>query len=214
MNRYIDIYCERLEPGLLSEPLNAVTNAAFFIAAISALLLARKEAALDWRSGLLIGLVFVIGTGSTLFHTFATLWAMMSDSIPILIYQIAFIALYAWKVMGWNKWRVLTLLGLFFLAQYAASFAPRAWINGSMEYAPAWVFLLGLALWHIKGAARERFGLLAAAGVFTVSLAFRSVDNALCAQIPLGTHFLWHMLNGVLLYLTTRAYILNAGKGR
>lgn len=213
MNRYIDIYCERLEPGLWAEPLNAVTNAAFFIAAVFALLLARKERALDWRAGILIGLVFVIGAGSTLFHTFATLWAMMSDSIPILTYQIAFIVLYAWRVMGWDAKRIIPLLGLFFLTQYGAMQAPRDWMNGSLEYAPAWLFLFGLALWHVKNALREKAGLLAAVGVFTISLTFRSIDDALCAQFPLGTHFLWHMLNGVLLYLTTRAYILNARRG-
>ena len=30
---YIDIYCERIEPGLWAEPLNAITNLAFIIAA-------------------------------------------------------------------------------------------------------------------------------------------------------------------------------------
>lgn len=30
MNEFIDIYCERLGPGLWAEPLNALTNAAFF----------------------------------------------------------------------------------------------------------------------------------------------------------------------------------------
>ena len=29
----VDLYCERLGPGLLAEPLNAITNLAFFIAA-------------------------------------------------------------------------------------------------------------------------------------------------------------------------------------
>jgi hypothetical protein len=30
---YMDVYCERTGPGLLAEPLNAVTNASFLIAA-------------------------------------------------------------------------------------------------------------------------------------------------------------------------------------
>ncbi|MCD8494126.1 MAG: ceramidase domain-containing protein [Alphaproteobacteria bacterium] len=114
MNEFIDIYCERLGPGLWAEPLNALTNAAFFIAAVLAYLLARKENKLDWRSGILIGLVAIIGTGSTLFHTIATFWAMLTDSIPILIYQIVFIALYARRVMGWEQGRIFILLGLFF----------------------------------------------------------------------------------------------------
>ncbi|MCD8496714.1 MAG: ceramidase domain-containing protein [Alphaproteobacteria bacterium] len=212
MFNFIDIYCERTGPGFLAEPINAFTNLAFFIAAFLALLLARKEKALDWRSGILIGLIVVIGTGSTFFHTFATFWAMLSDSLPILIYQITFIIFYAWRVMGWNKWRILALLGAFFFVQYLAALAPRDWINGSMEYAPAFLFLLGLAVWHAKNAARENWNLLAAAAIFSVSLVFRSIDDALCPQIPVGTHFLWHVLNGALLYLTARAYLLSARK--
>lgn len=123
MFNFIDIYCERTGPGFLAEPINAFTNLAFFIAAFLALLLARKEKALDWRSGILIGLIVVIGTGSTFFHTFATFWAMLSDSLPILIYQITFIIFYAWRVMGWNKWRILALLGAFFFVQYLAALA-------------------------------------------------------------------------------------------
>jgi hypothetical protein len=33
-----------------------------------------------------------------------------------------------------------------------------------------------------------------------------------CPEMPVGLHFLWHMLNGLVLYLTARAYILNARK--
>lgn len=32
---YIDIYCERLAPGLLAEPLNALSNISFLIAALA-----------------------------------------------------------------------------------------------------------------------------------------------------------------------------------
>jgi hypothetical protein len=32
---YIDIYCERLAPGVLAEPLNAISNISFFIAAVA-----------------------------------------------------------------------------------------------------------------------------------------------------------------------------------
>ena len=33
MDTYMDAYCERTGPGLLAEPLNAITNASFLIAA-------------------------------------------------------------------------------------------------------------------------------------------------------------------------------------
>lgn len=209
MFEFIDIYCERTGPGLLAEPLNALTNLSFFIAAFFAFALARKENALDWRSSLLIGLTAAMGAGSTLFHTYAQTWAMLTDVLPILCYQIVFIALYSNRIIGCRRLVSALLLGIFFVAMYSFMQAPRGWLNGSLEYAPAWIFLGGLGLWHLKHAGREAWGLLAAFGVFTTSLAFRSVDDAICTSLPIGTHFIWHCLNGLVLYLCTRAFILN-----
>jgi len=209
MNQYIDIYCERLEPGLWAEPLNAVTNAAFFIAGFFLLLLARKENAFEWRSLLLIILVFAMGVGSTLFHTFATLWAMLSDVLPILIYQIVFIVVYSQRVIGLKFPYCQAPVALFILTMVGAMQLPREWLNGTLEYAPALIFVAGFGFWHLKRAARERWGLLAAAAVFVVSMSLRSIDMQICALKPIGTHYLWHILNGAVLYLSTRAYILN-----
>lgn len=212
MNTYIDIYCERLEPGLLAEPINAATNLAFFVAGFFALQLARKENALDWRSGLLIGLIFAMGVGSTLFHTFAVLWAMMADVLPILTFQIVFIVCYAQKIIKLKFPLCQVPVALFILTMVGFMQLPREWLNGTLEYAPALIFVTGLGVYHLKHASREKWGLLAAAGVFIVSMTFRSIDMQVCEALPLGTHFLWHCLNGVVLYLATRAYILNASK--
>jgi hypothetical protein len=32
-----------------------------------------------------------------------------------------------------------------------------------------------------------------------LSLVFRSLDEIVCPAVPLGTHFLWHILNAVML---------------
>ena len=49
--------------------------------------------------------------------------------------------------------------------------------------------------------------LLAAAGVFTVSLFLRTIDAAACERFAHGTHFFWHLLNGVVLYLAARSLL-------
>ena len=210
MNNYIDIYCERLEPGLLAEPINAVTNLAFIIAGFFALHLAKKENALDWRSGTLIALIFAMGIGSTLFHTFATLWAMLSDVLPILSFQIVFIVLYAQRIMKLKFPWCQAPLVVFFILMYISMQLPREWLNGTLEYAPALMMVTAFGLYHLKKANREKWGLLAAAGVFVVSMTFRSIDMHVCEAFPLGVHFIWHCLNAVVLYLSARAYILNA----
>lgn len=210
MNQYIDIYCERLEPGLWAEPINAITNLSFIIAAFFAFLLARQENALDWRSGLLIVLTFAMGVGSTLFHTFAQFWAMLADILPILFFQIVFIALYTNRIIGLRWYYCAGVLALFFASMQGAMALPREWLNGSLEYAPALIFVTAFGIWHYFNASREKFGLLLVSLVFIVSLTFRSIDMALCESLPFGTHFLWHCLNGLVLYLSTRAYVLNA----
>jgi len=209
MFEQIDIYCERTDFTLLAEPLNALTNAAFFIAAAMLYLLAKRENVLDWKSGLLIGLIVVIGTGSTLFHTLATVWAMLTDSLPILAFQICFIVLYCRFVLNWHCWRSGVMLGAFLVAMGLAMNAPRGTMNGSVEYLPALFFVALLGLFHLKNAARERYGLLLAAGIFIVSVTMRTVDDDICKALPIGTHFLWHCLNGCVLYLSTRAFIMN-----
>ena len=50
--------------------------------------------------------------------------------------------------------------------------------------------------------------LLQAAAVFFVSLMLRTVDLPLCGQFPLGTHFAWHLLNAVVLFIVARAMVL------
>lgn len=215
-HEYIDIYCERLGPEFWSEPVNAITNASFFIAAFFAFILARQEKALDLRSGYLILMIATIGTGSFLFHTLATFWAMMSDSLPILFYQIGFLIFYSRYVMQLSWIKVVGLFALFTASMVFFYRLPDEWLNGSLGYAPAFLFTAGFGVWHYvqakAGVVREPFVLLVAAGVFVVSLTFRSLDMALCDAFPMGVHFLWHVLNGLVLYLTARAYILNAAK--
>ena len=77
----IDLYCERIGPGLLAEPLNASTNGFFMIAAWWCWHSARKSARRDVM--VLAGTMFAIGIGSGLFHTFALPWAKLLDVIPL-----------------------------------------------------------------------------------------------------------------------------------
>ena len=80
---------------------------------------------------------------------------------------------------------------------------PRGTLNGSHAYLPALGALLAVA-WPMRRQPAGRW-LFAAAGTLAVSLTFRSIDMAVCDALPLGTHFLWHSLNGLALYLLLRA---------
>ena len=42
-------------------------------------------------------------------------------------------------------------------------------------------------------------GFAIGAGILTLSLVFRSMDAAVCGAFPVGTHFVWHLLNATML---------------
>ena len=71
----VDIYCERLGPGFWAEPLNAVTNASFLIAAFICWRMAAARGRFHGMTRALILILATIGVGSFLFHTFAERWA-------------------------------------------------------------------------------------------------------------------------------------------
>lgn len=204
----IDSYCERVDPSYWSEPVNALTNLAFILAAFLAWREARAKDALDAGMAWLIFLVFATGVGSYLFHTHAVMWAAMADTTPIMLFILSYLALSMRRYFGLNWWIAGGIAVVFMIAassfrrvlgmvmDYPYGMSP---FNGSEGYFPAFLALV------VVGAILKRRGhaaapwLLSAAGVFIVSLTFRTVDNDVCNSFPLGTHFLWHVLNGVVL---------------
>lgn len=205
---YLDLYCERTESGIWAEPLNALTNLAFLIAAalLAVMLLRRDErAARDSALWALIALVFLIGIGSALFHTTARRWAMIADVAPITLYIVAYSFLAFRRLLAFGV--VASLFGAVVVLVLTGGIpALTAWRGGS--YLPALAVLLGLGLRLGIGpgcdAGRALFG---AGCLFAVSLGFRTIDGPLCPVFPVGTHFLWHLLNAGVLYVTTRALI-------
>jgi len=155
-------------------------------------------------------LVAMIGVGSALFHSFATEWARLLDVIPIFLYQLAFLWLYMKRVARLESfYRVLLLAGFLLVSLYALSI--KGVLNGSVMYLPAIVSVMMVVVYHYFSKRVEPMLGLYALVVFAASLFFRTIDAALCQVWPLGTHFLWHLLNGLLLYLTSRIIIVNSG---
>lgn len=69
----IDAYCERVGFGFWAEPINALTNIAFLA---SGFVIWRKAQGRGLPLAEAMAIVlFAIGIGSFLFHTFATRWA-------------------------------------------------------------------------------------------------------------------------------------------
>jgi hypothetical protein len=216
-------YCERLGPDFWAEPLNAVTNAAFILAGLAAYLVWRSRPVRDWPLLGLIGLVFAIGIGSFLFHTRPGPRTVLADVVPIQLFVLGYLAFALRRMLGCSAWQVLAGLVLLIGAEVLVPQLVRVG-QGSEAYLPALValFAVGLALIgraHLamlhfaRGGDRQAAALIglkaARAGrriigagmVFTLSLGLRALDVPLCARLPSGTHFLWHLLNALTLLM-------------
>lgn len=202
-------YCERgLNSHFWAEPLNAVTNAGFLLVGLWGWWASRAIATRIHRTWfrVLSLIVFCIGIGSFLFHTLATRWAMLADVIPIGIFMLAYLGTLLRAQLGW-RWSI-TGVALFIFAmanqltgEIRCHGSPC--LNGSLGYFPALIALIGISF-----GVRSKFRrtLRIAAAVFALSIVFRSVDQSVCEQFDLesfklGTHFIWHLLNSVTLWL-------------
>jgi hypothetical protein len=217
--RTIDAYCERLQPGLLAEPLNALTNAAFLIAAIALARAQRASTPLPVLLRTQPWLIAAIGLGSLAFHTFAVVWAALLDVGFIALYIYVALAGFLAHALGWRAWWVLLGLAAYFLLGQALTAgvrsalewgwgAPARALSGTVAYLPALATLTLTALISLRLDRRASGVLALACAVFIVSLTARALDGPWCAHWPQGTHFLWHLLNAVVLYLNSRAQVM------
>lgn len=200
----LNAYCERMgQPDFWAEPLNAITNFAFILAAILAGRLALREGRVDGPVLFLTINLTAIGIGSFLFHTLATRWAAMADTIPIMIFILGYFFCAALRFMGLSWWQAaLATVGfLLMLGGAAAVLRPLLIdvIGRSVSYVPAFLGLIAVGVYLRQRAHPAAPWLFAAGGLFAASLTFRALDMPLCQTLPFGTHFLWHVLNACVL---------------
>lgn len=209
----IDAYCERLGPGLLAEPLNALSNAAFFVAALWAARAALRRGVepVIW---ILIALVFVIGLGSLAFHTFANRWSALADVLPITLFIYGYLAFALRRFLALGWWKVAAGMAALFAVTFAAErIMPPGFLNGSGAYLPALVASVIVSLELLRHGHPAQLNVSLASTTLFLSLIFRTADQILCSAVPVGTHFIWHMLNGLVLALYLEAAI-RYGAGR
>lgn len=195
----LDQYCERLGPGFWAEPVNAISNVAFLIAALLAWRMVKRHGA-PQEFFILPVILFVISIGSFLYHTVHDSITLWCDVLPILSFQLAAIALMLRRFYG-LRWLHIALAWVFFLCQ--SHMWQRIFHNviphGSSGYLGALLALIYFAL-LTKGTTAFR-SFAAASILFVISLTLRTLDMGLCTAWPLGTHWAWHGLNAVVLYL-------------
>ncbi len=196
----VDIYCERMDASYWSEPLNAITNGAFLIAALICWRMLQGKT--DFGAKLLTANLALIGIGSYLFHTHATEWAQLTDVIPIQAFILIYVYLATTRLLELPWWAgAASVVGFF---PYAAGLAILinglfGSLNGSVGYIPVAILIAIYGLILLGKDKHTGLGLLIGAGILSLSLVFRTIDETVCPSLPIGTHFLWHTLNGIML---------------
>jgi len=207
----VDHYCERTSSALNAEPVNALTNAAFLIGACIAWRIRSSHSQCD-ENGLVVALILtmgLVGLGSFLFHTVATRWAEWADVLPIMLFMLLYLWLVLTTFFGWPRWAKSLALAAYFAATfYAEASVPAGVLWGGALYVPTVLLMLviGTSLYLRQMPAAGAF--LIGTAVFIISFAARTLDITVCPVFPVGTHFLWHLLNAALLFILVRAAIV------
>jgi len=198
----VDLYCERTGPGLWAEPANALTNLAFIAAGLWGVWQVRRYRAGTFAE-VLAWWVVAIGIGSTLFHTFATKGTIWADILPIAGFTLAYTLFNLRRFLGMEWGKAILVLVAFYAVAGLITYAVPDWLrqasNGTTGYLPPFLALAFFGAWVAATGNRAGWYNLTGSAIFVVSVICRMIDPLVCASFPLGTHFLWHVFNGMML---------------
>ena len=200
----VDGYCERIDASFWSEPLNAITNIFFLVAAVWVL---RREG-LNSTARILALILGMIGVASFLFHSFAQAWAGALDVLFILFFTLLYLFAASKDFMGAPRSIALIItLGYFPFSIFVDWLTlPLTFLGSTRIYMPVPILIILFSLLLYKRLPIVSRGLAVGAFILIISMLARILDVPLCQKIPLGTHFVWHVLNAVMLAWMIEVY--------
>ena len=200
----VDGYCERIDASFWSEPLNALTNIFFLVAAVWVL---RREG-LNSTARILALILGMIGASSFLFHSFAQAWAGALDVLFILLFTLLYLFAASKDFMGAPRSIALVITLGYFPFSIIVDWLtlPLTFLGSTRIYMPMLILIILFSLLLYKRLPIVSRGLAVGAFILVISMLARILDVPLCQKIPLGTHFVWHVLNAVMLAWMIEVY--------
>lgn len=204
----VPIYCE--SSGILAlfpEPLNAVSNMAFIFAGLGIYKLLTKDKIQKVEYKIALVLIFFVGFDSFLWHITKHPIGLILDAVPITLTFILITYILLKNIFG-NKLIALIIPLLlfpvrFFLSSFALTDIASSLIRHSINVITFFIIIL-LTFRKYGKIALEGLGVLS---VYLTAIIMRTIDLQICQYFPLGTHFLWHILNAFSLYLAIKFLI-------
>ena len=83
---------------------------------------------------------------------------------------------------------------------------PLTFLGSTRIYMPMPILIILFSLLLYKRLPIVSRGLAVGAFILVISMLVRILDVPLCQKIPLGTHFVWHVLNAVMLAWMIEVY--------
>ena len=200
----VDGYCERIDASFWSEPLNAITNIFFLVAAVWVL---RREG-LNSTARILALILGMIGVASFLFHSFAQAWAGALDVLFILLFTLLYLFAASKDFVGAPRSIALVITLGYFPFSIVVDWLPLplTFLGSTRIYMPMLILIILFSLLLYKRLPIVSRGLAVGAFILIISMLARILDVPLCQKIPLGTHFVWHVLNAVMLAWMIEVY--------
>jgi hypothetical protein len=208
--------CERTGDSFWGEPFNAISNAAFLIAAIYVFrfLKNHNDARGFWVFDiyLLNFLMFCIATASFTFHTMPNIYTEKADMIFIVSFIVVYFVSAMFRIAKCSLFEfTVSCLAFLGFTYFVVDQFPNS-LNDSIAYLSSMMALIFIAIYlNIKKRTSARQYLLAAV-LGVCSLFCRAIDNAVCEVVGMGTHFMWHILNSILMTILVVQLIRNVNR--
>lgn len=206
ISRTVPEYCERTGNTLLAEPLNLLSNLAFFVSAFFVYRLYKSKKIARLKYWFLLFLLLLIGIGSSLWHSLRTPLTLALDAVPIFIFFLSFIYLLLRKLLGSNLKALVSVL-IFFLIQVGVSYIFPTVLNGSVRHVVNAITFIGLGSLVYERNPAVRRDIALALTVYIFAIFTRSIDHQICDLFPVGTHFLWHILTAAASYFAIKTLL-------
>lgn len=213
LERYLAIYDEAISThcekpvGFISEPVNTVSNIAFFVSAFFIHKILRKNKISNPHIQRLLWLTILVGLGSTAYHGFNNPYTLILDQIPIyafILYSIYIITIYA------SKNRVIRFvipLLLILIQILVLKYVKVFFLDIPVMHIINLLFISFLIAWFYKKLGKMALKLIPVVLVYGLAIAVRGFDIPVCPINKFGTHFLWHILTAIAVYLTVKSLV-------
>lgn len=204
------MYCEKTIFETFFEPANSLSNLGFFVSSFCIYhFLTRSQKSLFHRYYFAI-VVLCIAIGSFLWHFYPTKLTVILDSVPIFIFMLSFLIFYSSEIAK-TRFHSYWMIGFFFVFVPSFSYLANLFVQtffqtkiSSMGYASVITYFLVLQIYNSFHKKTEISKAILISALFGCSIFFRAIDVPICQQFPLGTHFIWHILNSITLFLMVK----------